>query len=309
VQELVPLDFASLGFVEFAWLVLAGTGLSLAVTAEGWRGKFARNLGLVCVGAALLRQYVLVELEERDLSAWEAWVGPAVVAPLLLAACTLAGIFRPALSPRVRALWPAALLAWTVAARPFDASLPEWLYVAFAGATLVALVQTDGAWRAFLIRPVAGRVRAWPFFALAFVFLCWFTKPFGFGWRWALAHGAVVWLLYAMFEQGEEMRRYVMRRLVGAPIVILIILVLSFVMMRTAPGGPFTKEKAVDPALQAIREARRGYDDPWPEQFAIYIATVAWEGDPGFSSQSPPEPPFPSYVDTPMEDLVARRLP
>ncbi|MEM9800612.1 MAG: family 16 glycoside hydrolase, partial [Planctomycetota bacterium] len=35
--------------------------------------------------------------------------------------------------------------------------------------------------------------------------------------------------------------------------------------------------------------------------------TVAWEGDPGFSSQSPPEAPFPSYVDTPMEDLVDRR--
>ena len=35
--------------------------------------------------------------------------------------------------------------------------------------------------------------------------------------------------------------------------------------------------------------------------------TVAWEGDPGFSSQSKPKPPFASYVDTPMEDLAERR--
>ena len=34
---------------------------------------------------------------------------------------------------------------------------------------------------------------------------------------------------------------------------------------------------------------------------------VAWEGDPGFSSQSKPKPPFASYVDTPMEDLAERR--
>ncbi|MEM8710301.1 MAG: family 16 glycoside hydrolase, partial [Planctomycetota bacterium] len=34
--------------------------------------------------------------------------------------------------------------------------------------------------------------------------------------------------------------------------------------------------------------------------------TVAWEGDPGFSSNARPAAPYPSYVDTPMEDLVVR---
>ncbi|MEM9383052.1 MAG: hypothetical protein AAGB93_24090, partial [Planctomycetota bacterium] len=34
---------------------------------------------------------------------------------------------------------------------------------------------------------------------------------------------------------------------------------------------------------------------------------VAWEGDPGFSSQNKPAPPFGSFVDTPMEDLASRR--
>ncbi|MEM6571615.1 MAG: family 16 glycoside hydrolase, partial [Planctomycetota bacterium] len=34
---------------------------------------------------------------------------------------------------------------------------------------------------------------------------------------------------------------------------------------------------------------------------------VAWEGDPGFSSQNKPAPPYGSFVDTPMEDLASRR--
>jgi len=284
VSKLIPLDFASLGFAEFVWLILAGTGLSLAVTAMGWRGKFARNAGLVCVGFALLRQFSLREASGA-MSAWDWWIGPAVATPLLVAFCALFGSLRETLSPRTRWLWLAALLIWTVVARPFEASPAEWAYVAFLGAGLVALVQTDGSWRAFLVRPVAGPIPGWGFLAAAFALLCTLVQPFGIGPFGAGVHLFLVWLLYAMFEQGEEMQKYVMRRLTGAPLVILIILVLSFVMMRTAPGGPYDKDKAVDPALQKLREERAGYNKPWPTQFGLYIAQVAWDGDLGTSEK------------------------
>ncbi|MHC4953578.1 MAG: ABC transporter permease [Planctomycetota bacterium] len=284
MSQLIPFDFASLGFAEFVWLILAGTGLSLAVTATGWRGKFARNAGLICLGVGLLRQLSL-HFDGVELSAWSAWVGPVVVTPLLVAFCVLFGCLQDRLSPRVRSLWLVALLVWTAVARPFDAAIPEWTYVAFLGAALVALVQTDGSWRAFIVRPVAGPIPSWGFLALAFVLLCVLVHPFGMGAGGAALHLFLVWLLYAMFEQGQEMQKFVMRRLTGAPIVILIILVLSFVMMRTAPGGPYTKEKAVDPALQKFREEEAGYNKPWPTQFGLYIVQIAWSGDLGKSEK------------------------
>jgi oligopeptide transport system permease protein len=224
-------------------------------------------------------------LRGDELSAWDSWVGPLVVTPALITGCVLFGCLRDSLSPLIRSLWFAALVLWTVAARPFDASLPEWCYVGFLGAALVAMIQTDGRWRAFLVRRVPGPFPPWAHLGAAFAVLCVTTAPFGIGAVGAVVHLFLAWLLYAMFEQGEEMRKFVMRRIVGAPIVVLIILILSFLMMRTAPGGPYTKEKAVDPAIQKIREAKRGYNLPWHQQFIDYIVQVAWEGDLGTSEK------------------------
>jgi oligopeptide transport system permease protein len=281
VGKLIPLEFAALGVPEFVWLILAGVGVSLAVTADGWRGRFARNAGLTCLAFGLLRQFAL----SGESSAWNSWLGPVVATPLLVAACTLAGCFRHSMPRRLVALWPVLLVGWTVLARPFEATVVEWVYVAFLGATLVAFVQTDGRWHALLLRRFGGRIPGWLILAIAFVLFCATTEPFGFRMVGAAVHLGFAWVLYAMFEQGEEMRNYVMRRLKGAPIVILIILILSFVMMRTAPGGPFTKEKAADPAIQKLREERAGLHDPVLIQFRDYIARVAWKGDLGKSEK------------------------
>jgi len=279
VQKLLPLDFASLGFAEFVWLVLAGAGLSLATTASGWRGKFARNAGILCALIGLLRSYSIGDGH----SAWNSWVGPCVVSPLLIAFCAVFGSFRNALPAIVRKLWLPALVFHTAVAQPFDASLTEWIYVAFLGGGVLALVQTDGRWREMLVRRVWGPVRGFWFLALAFVGFCTVLDPFGVGFVGAIMHLFFVWVLFAMFEQGEEMRKYVMRRLVGAPVVILIILVLSFIMMKAAPGGPFDKEKKIDASLAEARAEQEGLNEPWYVQFGMNFRRAAWKGDLGVS--------------------------
>lgn len=279
MQKLIPLDFASLGFAEFVWLILAGMGLSLATTASGWRGKFARDVGILCALIGLLRAFSL----DGEYSAWNEWVGPCVVTPLLVAFCALSGCFRHLLPAPILNLWAVGLVVWTVAARPFDNSPPEWAYLAIVGAALVALVQTDGSWRAFLVRRVRGPIRGYWFLAACFVWLCTVLEPFGVGFVGAIMHLFMVWVLYAMFEQGEEMRKYVMRRVMGAPVVMLIILVLSFVMMKAAPGGPFSKEKKIDESLAEARIEMLGLDKPWYVQFGRNFRRAAWKGDLGVS--------------------------
>jgi oligopeptide transport system permease protein len=81
------------------------------------------------------------------------------------------------------------------------------------------------------------------------------------------------------------MRRYVARRLLGAPLILLLVAFLSFVIMRLAPGGPYDKEKAVAPEIQEILRKERGLDKPIPVQLGMWMGPLAWEGDLGTSTK------------------------
>jgi len=272
--KLIPLDFASLGFAEFTWLILAGTGISVFVSAMGWRKRFAVSAALVCAIFAWMRLFTL----DDSLSAWNRWVGPLLVTPLLVAGCALFGMLRPRIPAARRALWPLVLIVLTVIARPFGWGVIDVVYMLFLMVAVVGFVDEDGAARAMLTRRV-GPLRVWMLVAAAFVAFCAIAHPRGYTFAGGIGHLAIGWLIYAMFEQGEEMRKYVLGRLRGAPLVMLIILVLSFVMMRSAPGGPYDKEKAADPAIQKLREDALGLNDPIWMQFRDYIIKAAWEGD------------------------------
>ncbi len=41
------------------------------------------------------------------------------------------------------------------------------------------------------------------------------------------------------------MSKYIIRRLIGIPITLLVIIAICFFMIRLAPGGPFDAEKAL----------------------------------------------------------------
>ena len=84
------------------------------------------------------------------------------------------------------------------------------------------------------------------------------------------------------------MSRYLARRLAVSVAVVLGVLVLTFSMLRFAPGDPviamFGRQVATPERLDELR-SRLGLDDPLPLQFLDYVSDVA-TGDLGVSIQT-----------------------
>lgn len=78
------------------------------------------------------------------------------------------------------------------------------------------------------------------------------------------------------------MLRYTLKRFFLALLTILIVLVITFFTMHAVPGGPFTKEKAPSPAVQAVLEKRFNLDKSLGEQFVLYMRNFL-RGDFGIS--------------------------
>ena len=78
------------------------------------------------------------------------------------------------------------------------------------------------------------------------------------------------------------MLRYTVKRALLAVITVFIISAITFFAMNAIPGGPFAKEKAPDPAVQAALEARFNLDKPVGQQFMIYLRNLT-KGDFGIS--------------------------
>jgi len=95
------------------------------------------------------------------------------------------------------------------------------------------------------------------------------------------------------------MLRLIARRLLTALPTLAAVILLSFLLMRIAPGGPFDGERPLDPATRAALERSYGLDKPLPEQAARYVARLAG-GDFG---------PSLVYRDFTVTDLVRQGLP
>lgn len=57
----------------------------------------------------------------------------------------------------------------------------------------------------------------------------------------------------------------------------------SFVLMRLAPGGPFSAERKVPPAIERQMEARFNLDGSYLEQYTDYLVGIVTRGDLGWS--------------------------
>jgi oligopeptide transport system permease protein len=92
---------------------------------------------------------------------------------------------------------------------------------------------------------------------------------------------------------------YAIRRLLGAIPTLLIIVTLSFFMMRLAPGGPFDTQRRLPPEILHNIEAAYDLDKPVWQQYVIYLGKLA-HGDLG-----------PSYKnkDFTVTELIAEGLP
>lgn len=75
---------------------------------------------------------------------------------------------------------------------------------------------------------------------------------------------------------------YVLKRIWLAILTVFIISAITFFVMHMVPGGPFNREKALDPATIAALEARYNLDKPLVEQFFLYIGNLL-HGDLGVS--------------------------
>ena len=95
------------------------------------------------------------------------------------------------------------------------------------------------------------------------------------------------------------MRALLLRRLLTALPTLGAVVLLSFVLMRLAPGGPFDGERALDPATRAAMARAYGLDLPLGEQFVRYVVRLA-HGDFG---------PSLVYRDFTVTDLVRQGLP
>ncbi len=95
------------------------------------------------------------------------------------------------------------------------------------------------------------------------------------------------------------MLRFVLRRLLQTIPVILAIITATFFMVRLAPGGPFTNEKAIPPEILRNIEAHYGFDQPLWRQYLNYLGKLA-HGDFG--------PSF-KYTNRTVTEIIAEGLP
>src|SRR5687767_4511049 len=95
------------------------------------------------------------------------------------------------------------------------------------------------------------------------------------------------------------MLRYILRRLGGAIPTLLLIITMSFFLIRLAPGGPFARERKVPPEVEAALMRAYHLDEPLLQQFGRYLAGLL-QGDFG--------PSF-KYKDYTVADLIAQGFP
>lgn len=82
------------------------------------------------------------------------------------------------------------------------------------------------------------------------------------------------------------MLRYALLRLLGAIPTLLLVIVLAFLMVHAAPGGPFDDERGLPPDIEANIAAAYDLDKPLPEQLWLYLSGVV-RGDFGPSYRYP----------------------
>jgi oligopeptide transport system permease protein len=92
----------------------------------------------------------------------------------------------------------------------------------------------------------------------------------------------------------------IIRRTAVALPTLLILVIVTFVLMHAAPGGPFTSEKPLPPQVLANIEAKYGLNEPLYKQIFMYLQGIFTEFDFG-----------PSYVykDRTVNDIIAQGLP
>ena len=95
------------------------------------------------------------------------------------------------------------------------------------------------------------------------------------------------------------MLRFILSRLLQAIPVLLVVISVTFLLIHSAPGGPFSADKAVPPEVAQALEAQYNLDQPLWQQYISYLGDVV-QGDFG--------PSF-KYSGRTVNELIAAGLP
>lgn len=95
------------------------------------------------------------------------------------------------------------------------------------------------------------------------------------------------------------MGRYVLRRLLWTPLVLFVLVTMTFALIKIAPGSPLQGERNVPEEVRQQLEEKYGLNDPWYEQYGRYLGRLA-HGDLGISTK---------YRDRTVNQIVWNGLP
>ena len=70
------------------------------------------------------------------------------------------------------------------------------------------------------------------------------------------------------------MWKYFLKRLVIMLVAMFLIILLTFIIMHSIPGGPFTSNKQVSEEVEAALNAKYNLDAPLYEQFFSYLKNI-----------------------------------
>lgn len=68
--------------------------------------------------------------------------------------------------------------------------------------------------------------------------------------------------------------RFLAKRVISIIVTVFLVITLTFFLMHAIPGGPFTKEKKVPPAIEQALMEKYNLDDPLPKQYIDYLKRV-----------------------------------
>lgn len=81
------------------------------------------------------------------------------------------------------------------------------------------------------------------------------------------------------------MKNYVLKRIILSIVTIFVIITITFFLMNLIPGGPFTSDRVMEPAVEEALKKQYNLDKPLPVQYVLYLKNII-HGDFGISLKS-----------------------
>jgi len=81
--------------------------------------------------------------------------------------------------------------------------------------------------------------------------------------------------LSAVEGECSNLLSYMLKRFVSSLVVLLAIITITFLLMHAIPGGPFSSEKKISPAIMKNIEEHYHFNDPLWKQYVDYMANLS----------------------------------